>query len=539
MPSTLIPVTNNLDSGVVKDIPSIKLLPASWTDSRNMAFDNGSSRKSKGHDSILTPSVAPYFMMPSPSLDQEFWLYAGLAKVFGFIGMTQGDITRISGDYTGASFDRWNGGVFNGIPFLNNGIDLPQTWNTIALGTPLVDMPAWPGTQRAKVVRAFKSYIVALDVTKAGTRDGRMVKWSSSAPPGALPGTWDETDSTNDAGETTLPEGSDGIIDGVELGNSFIIYTKRSTWSMDFIGGNFIFHFRKRFAEIGLIAQQCAVQFENKHFVVTQSDVIVHDATAVQSIADAKVRRWLYDNLNDDSADLTTVIPNPIDNEIWTCFPFGSTGVLNRALVWNWKFNSWAIRDLPDIRAIGMSVRNPFVSPNIWDAQTDAWSAGTDPWTQEGISTASLENVVVMSPPDLTGIVQVGNSFQFSGKNYTSFVERRGITTISTGGGEFIPVDNPTIGRIIQDPDRFRMGLSVKPIVEARDGTRLSILFGSHDSLEGPIRWKGPRPFIVGKDRKIDLYPSGKFLSLRIEDTGSTEWKMSGYVIELASMGRF
>lgn len=543
MPNSLIPIVSQLDSGVVKDIPSPSLVPGGWTDARNMSFDNGTARKAKGEEVILTPTINPYFLMASPSLTLELWIAAGLTEVHAFHGTTQGDITRASGDYTGGAGDLWNGGIFNGIPFLNNGKDLPQIWTTIALGTPLVDMTSWPVTQFAKVVRSFKSFLVALDVTKAGVRDARMVKWSSSAPPGFMPATWDETDAAQDAGDFTLSEGFDAIVDGAQLGDSFIIYTQESTWAMDHIGGTFIFRFRKLFSDSGILAQGCAVpfrtnQFGNSHFVLGQKDIVVHNGTSIQGIADAKVRKWLFDNLNDAASKVTKVVSNPINNEMWVCFPYQESTFLNRALVWNWKFNSWTIRDLPSVLAVDTSLRNPFISTNSWAENPNTWATDPDNWLKEGAS-AINENLMLISPPDLTGILRTGNTFQFSGVNYTSFLERRGIPAIDIGTGQFVPIESTRIGRIIQDVDRHRLGLGVKPLIEAEEGTRVFISFGSHDTIKGPITWEGPVPFIVGQDDKVDLYPSGKFLALRIEDRGNVEWKLMGYVVEVSGMGRY
>ncbi len=538
MPNTLIPIVAQLDAGVIKDIPSPSLVPGGWTDVRNMSFDNGVARKAKGEAVVLTPTINPYFLMAAPILSSEFWVIGGLVAIHAFEGTTQADITRASGPYTGGVIDYWNGGMFHSIPFINNGVDLPQVWTIPALGTPLIDMTSWPATQKAKVVRAFKTYLFALDVTKSGSRNERMIKWSSSAPPEALPATWDETDATKDAGEFILAEGSSSIIDGVQLGDSFLIYTQDSVWSGDYIGGAFIFRFRKLFSNLGVIAQDCAVPFQQNHFVVDQKDVCVHNGTSIECIADTKVRRWLFDNMNDEFTSATRVVKNIIDTEIWICFPYRESSDLNRALIWNWKFNSWTIRDLPSIMTIHSSPRNPFVDADVWSQATGGWDTETLDWNGELLS-ASKENALFMSPPDLTGIVRIGNEFQFSGSNYTSFLERRGIPAIDTGTGEFVPIESTRLGRIIQDVDRHRLGLGIKPIIEAVDGLRVFVSFGSHDTINGTITWEGPEPFIVGIDDKVDLYPSGKFLALRIEDKGNVEWKLMGYIIEVAGQGRY
>ena len=39
-----------------------------------------------------------------------------------------------------------------------------------------------------------QNYLIALDLTKSGTRYPHMVKWSAAADPGTVPASWDETD---------------------------------------------------------------------------------------------------------------------------------------------------------------------------------------------------------------------------------------------------------------------------------------------------------------------------------------------------------
>ena len=80
-------------------------------------------------------------------------------------------------------------------------------------------------------------------------------------------------------------EDGDIIVDGAALGGSFIIYKERSTWLMKHIGGNLVFSFQKLFNDTGVLSRNCVVEFDNKHFAVTNGDLIVHNGVSKDSIA--------------------------------------------------------------------------------------------------------------------------------------------------------------------------------------------------------------------------------------------------------------
>jgi len=59
------------------------------------------------------------------------------------------------------------------------------------------------------------------------------------------------------------------------------------------------------------------------------------------------------------------------------------------------------------------------------------------------------------------------------------------------------------------------------------------------DVLGGAVTWDGPNDFIVGTDDKIDVAISGRFLCVRIEETGSIGWELSGYTLDLDVISRY
>ena len=120
--------------------------------------------------------------------------------------------------------------------------------------------------------------MVAMDVTKSGIRDKRLVKWSHPAPAGSFPTSWDETDTTKDTGEVHLGETEGAILDSLTLRDVNLIYKDDSIHGMQHVGGIGIFRFFQIFGEYGALGKNCVVQFEaGKHLVFGRDDVFVHD----------------------------------------------------------------------------------------------------------------------------------------------------------------------------------------------------------------------------------------------------------------------
>jgi len=273
-----IPIHNVGVGGINRDIPPHLLPPEIWSDGQNVRFQDGKVLKFDGHAAVFDPpTVAPYWVLGVPTATSHFILYAGLDDVYVWNGGTHTKITRGSGVYTGAAADDWNGGLLGGIAIINNGIDKPQAWNPISASQLLVDLPNWQATDLAKIVKPFKNFLVALNLTVSGSAFPHRIKTSHPADPGTIPSSWDETDTAKDVVETELSDAQAGIIqDGETLRDIFVIYKDASTWGMQFIGGRFIFRFFKIFDSTGILTQRCVVPLVNGsfHFVAAGANVI-------------------------------------------------------------------------------------------------------------------------------------------------------------------------------------------------------------------------------------------------------------------------
>lgn len=338
--------------GVIRDTPAHKLNDAAFSDAKNMRFGEKGAESLVGNLSVFTAaSITPLWIGFFPPITNPHWAYGDLASMWVFEGSTHSDITRASGAYGGDAGERWQSTVFNGIAIFNNTIDLPQAWNPVSPGTLLIDLPNWVTTRRAKSIRSFKNFLVALYLTDSGTARPYRVLWSDSADSGTVPGSWDSTDPATDSREFDLAETSDFLVDQLSMGDINIIYKEHSTWGMQFIGPPFYFRFWKILSKSGLLHRDCIANVPFGHVVVTQDDIIVHNGQVENStsVLNAKLRRWLFSSIDVGNFVNSFLLVNPRKNEVLFCFPEIGETFASLAVVWNWQDKSLGVRELSPV----------------------------------------------------------------------------------------------------------------------------------------------------------------------------------------------
>ena len=243
-----------------------------------------------------------------------------------------------------------------------NRSDRVPVHRTAATST-FTDLPNWPSTLRAKSLRSFGDFLVAMNTTESGVDHPNRVRFSTTALSNQVPSTWDETDVTQSAGFNDLVQMETPILDGATLGSNFLIYSSDQVWLMEFVGGTFIFNFRKLYDDAGVMGQNCIVEVEGKHFVFDFDDIYVTDGNTRQSICDGRVRDYIFNGIDYNKRGECFVLHNANLEEIYFCYHSGDDLALvedgdfcNRAAVFNYKEDTWSFYDLPNV--VGGSVAN-------------------------------------------------------------------------------------------------------------------------------------------------------------------------------------
>lgn len=500
--------------GVYPDMMSEEIKDGAWSDSLNMRYRVGFAECFRGMANIFgTPSATPYFITPYTSVTTRYWVTGCLAKVYAYDGSAQYDITPTVAP-SGAIDDRYTGGMFNGVLILNNSKDVPWMWggNT---ASPAATLTAWNANWRAKSIRPFKNFLVALGMTKSGTSYPHMVKWSNLAVPGAVPSSWDETNPANDAGEVDIAETADVIVDALQMGDQLIIYKERSMYSMRFVGGQDIMAFQRLPGETGMLARGCAVDTPVGHVVLTAGDVVVHQGGPATSIADGTIRKFIFNNMNSIRAERSFVCLNPQKHEVLVCFPSVDSETCDTAAVWNWDSKVWGIRQLSNVTYGATGQINANSTILQWDSDSDAWDTDASTWDENEY--AANESRLILARVGNISAFDVGTT-DF-GSTVASRLERTGMS--------------------LGDAYSNKLIRAVYPRIDAPTGTVVNITIGGAMDARSPVTWGTPVPFTVGSQIKADAFASGRFLALRIEGTGFEQWRIRSLDLDVQQMGAY
>lgn len=497
--------------GVVRDVQPHELPLSGLSDAQNVRFSAGNAGRIAGETKVFnTPAITPYYVQVYHTNNKKFVVYAGTSAVYADEGLPV-DITGPA--LTGGPGDRWTGGVLNGVLVMNNGADVPMFWG----GNPALNLAAltgWDAAWRCRSIRPFKNYLISMHLTKSTQVYPHMVKWSAAADPGTVPASWNAADPSIDAGEIDLSETSGVIVDGLQMGDNFVIYKTDSMYAMTYIGGQYIWQFRRLPGEVGALAPGCVCNIPKGHLVLTVGDVVVHNGMGPDSILTNKMRAWLFDTMDEQNASRSFVVSNPALNEAWVCFPERGQDVCTKALIWNWVDNTFSIRQLNNV-TYGTSGQYEYTSVDPWQTDTQAWEDDTTFWAQSDIPANQSRFLLCSTAPALLG-TDVGSDFD--GVPFTAKIERVGLS--------------------VDAPDRVKLLRSIYPRVDGTTtgGTVYIQAAGAMD-VEGVYEWSDPVPFVIGSTYKADLFASGRFLGYRIYTTDRTAWRVRSIDLDVVPMG--
>lgn len=493
--------------GIIDDIHPQTLPPHAWSEGSNVRCRNNRIEKIKGYREVLKGCpIVPITVFFIPRVSDFVWVACSQTAVWVYSGSQWNEITKSGATY-GATLDvRWTGGLLgNDVLILNNGSDDPQAWMTIDAGTLLIDMADWAVNTKANCIRSFNDFLIALDVTEAGTRHTDVLLWSHPADPGTVPSSWDYSDPTKDTGRVLL-EGGGTLIDALPLRGINIIYGETATWAMQFVGGTFVHSFDKIFNTTGILSRNCVAFYRGNHILLSQGDLLMHDGISSQSIIDGRRRKWLFNNIDTTNYQKSFVAVNDFDEEIWVCFPSAGHSIPNKALVLEAKTGACTERDLPDAGAVTYGAITDTTSP-IDDDGTILDVA--DQIYDEMASNPALYKPIIADQTNSKFYeAQSGNIN--AGTAFTAYVAREDIE--------------------LDDQRRTATITRIYPIIDG-SGT-VNVYVGSQSVPRGAVDWNGPYAFVIGTDFKIDLRVHGRYHAIKFESTGNASWELSGYDIE-------
>ena len=393
--------------------------------------------------------------------------------------------------------------------------------NGTTAATHLDDAPAFVNVY-VKSMRAFRSFLVGLNVKRGGVNYPRLVKWSTEAGLQSVPSSWNETTSTVDAGEFELADTKGDILDGLQLRDTFMIYKEDATYSMSYVGTPFIFSFRQLSPTIGAIAKNCVAEFDGGHAIFGKGNFYINDGQRLKPILPQKLKEYVFTEIDGAQVNKCFVAADYGRTEILFCFTSDGapTNQPDRAVVWNYITNTFVIRDLPDVAHMGYgNVGNPTTSSS-WASTTSTWSTIAGPWT---MSYDLQDKVLLFVDPSNTKLYRDRSGNQEDTTDMVSFIERTGITLNASG-----QPDHTTVKRIS----------SIWPKMSINSTNEINVYLGTQMSTQDGVSWSSPVTFNPDSQAKVSIRGTGKLYGVRFESTTDMNWELDGYTIEVEDAGR-
>jgi len=445
--------------------------------------------------------------------------------------------------------------------YINRADQVPLVWLSTASGFTVGALANWPSNYRAGVLRAYGDFMLALNTTEAGTNFPNRVRFSDPAPANTVPATWDASDVTNSAGFNDIIGMDTPIVDGAELGSSFLIYSSDQVWSMDFVGGSFIHQFKRVFDDAGVINTDCIVTIERRHYVFDRDDIYVTDGNTRQSICDGRVRDYIFNGMNLSRSSCFFAFHNIKTEEIYFCYnseddlvgikdPEGRSGYTkcNRAAIYNYREDSWSFQDMPNVISHCDATLNttstyagstgtysttggsyldqfsPFVKHPLVMSVSGYW-LGTEHRQANG--QALPDAVGRVNADTIYGIDKVDNgsiSLAYdTDVSLVPYVERQGLDLDETGTSL---ADYKVINKILPQ------------ISTTASDANFTFSFGATDIPNAPQNYSVSVTYNSATEYKVDTRMSGRYLSYSVSPTTLKDFSFSGFDVELIVTGK-
>jgi hypothetical protein len=422
----------------------------------------------------------------------------------------------------------WNSVSAGRFLILNNQVDAPFVIGPT--DTTFQSMTNWPSTLRCKILKPYSGYMIAIGVTESGTDQPYVVRWSDAIIPGTMSPDWDYTATTNLAGRNELSGGDGAIRDMLQLADQNILYLDNGVYSMQYVGGQFVFSFRKIFDDDGILTEGAVTEFQGKHFVVGNDDIYIHDGASKRSISDGRVSRYFRNTLrNPNSVQVQRVVSR---DEIWVLFSDSDAAAANKALVYNYIYDAWTKMDLLD------PVNQVTVAPKTTSA-IETWVEALT-WTDQGAASWDDAGDDVWVPDQTwSGQNDRWNSLDPTGSDSAPYYITSGAVYQADSGytwdGDpmpaFIEQSKLDMDQVFSETASLK---KIKRIYPQMDGTGIvNFSVGVSNTPLQSVDYIRNANYSIETDHKVDLRAQGRYLAVRMDMTTDGNFEMTGWDIDV------
>jgi len=533
-----IPLRDLGSVGVVTDVAPFNLPPNAFSRANNVRFSSGEVSRSPIFRTIQAVTNFAALMTPHHLFAlKSSGGYDTLFYVNSRFEIIEGTTSRGNMNSAAGSFIPFTSTQLADVIYINRSERVPVHRTPSA--TNFTNLPNWDAGWRTNALRTYGDFLIALNLVEGSSSYPNRVRFSDIALANSVPASWDAADATKSAGFNDLVAMTTPIIDGATLGNSFLIYSSDQVWKMDFVGGQFIFNFRKLFNDVGVINQNCVVEVEGKHYVFGENDIYVTDGASHQSIAENRVKDYIFSSLNSSKKSNCFTVVNQDLEEIYFCYlsgddmvTYAGTDGCNRAAVYNYKYNTWSFMDLPNVFH--------GTSSNLDSVDTYA-TVGTPTYENVGGTYHSQEagfdrhlfmcagfNLAIQSLHMIYGVDLIDSSTLTQPRN-TSLnmpikLERTGID----------------LDEMQVELTGYKVINKVVPQIQTTNSDKeFKFTFGAANLSSDVPNYSGTQTLNISTGYKLDSRASGRYLSYKLNETAVIkDFTFSGFDLDVYVTGK-
>jgi hypothetical protein len=495
--------------GIASDTPAHMVGLQFYTRGQNVQFRKGFASRILGSRQVYGTLPASVLRMLNARIGgTNFWIFAGADSITARETSNSYDVTPFGGLTAVAQPWEWSATLLNGVPVMSNARDEPIYWDGDTAGE-FDTLPGWPAGAICRSIVAFRYHLFALDMDEPAGSFPAKIRWSDAAEPGTVPASWTAA-ADNEAGDAELGDTPGPVMLGLPLRGSLMIYKRSSMYAVDYIGGNEIFQIRTLFTSSGALTRHAVCDVNGQHFAVTDGDVILTDGTNRRSVAQGRMKDFLFQQLDQDNYENLFAVYHRAKNEVWTCFPESGAQYCTLALVYDVANDAFGVRDLDAVTCAAIGIVNDQAQSEAWDDDDGAWNDDNSVWNEANYSFAT-ESLVLGSGTAAT------------------MQDTQDNVTLAASVGRY-DLD-------FGEPERVKFVRRLHVLTNVGAGS-LFVRVGSRMTPGGSITWSAEVE-LQDSDQIVNTFAQGRLICVEIRSEGAQTWTITSIEIEAEIRGYF
>jgi hypothetical protein len=295
----------------------------------------------------------------------------------------------------------------------------------------------------------------------------------------------------------------------VPLQDTLLVFKRSSTYGVNYVGGEDIFSVRLLDGDRGALTRRAAIDVGGKVLIVTDGDVAMTDGVNWQSIAQGRVRRHIFAQLDQASYEMLFVAHDRSRNVVRIYYPTTGSALCDEFVEYNVADDTFAVCSCTDVTHAEVGVVNDLAADESWDVDADPWEGDPGIWNAANFSLAT-EQMLVAFDSDALELQNSGDP----------------VARAASIGREDLSMG---------EPERFKYVRRAHIRTAASPGT-LYVRIGARNSTTEAIGYDSERA-LAPPESFINCGVLGRFISVLVRSEDEDEWRLSGIDLEYELRG--